>query len=117
MANVWGRRKGLGFFIEISQMLKNDEVIVLVGLTEKQKRKLPGNVIGITRTENANELAKVYTAADVFVNPTLEETFGLVNLEALACGTPVITFDTGGSIECIDQNTGFVVKKGNTCSY
>jgi putative colanic acid biosynthesis glycosyltransferase len=115
VANVWGRRKGLGFFIEISQMLKNDEVIVLVGLTEKQKRKLPGNVIGITRTENANELAKVYTAADVFVNPTLEETFGLVNLEALACGTPVITFDTGGSIECIDQNTGFVVKKGNTC--
>ncbi|NLC68593.1 MAG: glycosyltransferase, partial [Clostridiaceae bacterium] len=86
---------------------------VMVGLTEKQKKNLPKNIIGITRTNNVKELAEIYSAADVFVNPTLEEVLGLVNLEALACGTPVITFDTGGSVECVDEGCGIVVEKGN----
>ena len=83
----------------------------MVGLTEKQKKNLPKNIIGITRTNNIKELAEIYSAADVFVNPTLEDNFPTTNLEALACGTPVITFNTGGSVESIDNTTGFVVTK------
>lgn len=113
VANVWGRRKGFKYFIELSEKIKNDEAIVMVGLSKKQKESLPKNIIGITKTNNVKELAEIYTAADVFVNPTLEEVMGLTNVEALACGTPVITFDTGGSVECINKNTGIIVEKGN----
>lgn len=112
VANVWNKRKGYDYFIKLSEMLNQDEVIVMVGLTEKQKKNLPENIIGITRTHNAEELAKIYSAADVFVNPTLEDNFPTTNLEALACGTPVITFNTGGSPECIDESCGVVVEKG-----
>ena len=113
VANVWEEKKGIRYFYKLSSMLEKDEAIVLVGLTEKQKSELPKNIIGITRTNNTKELAEIYTMADVFVNPTLEEVLGLTNIEALACGTPVITFNTGGSIECIDENTGYIVEKGN----
>ena len=113
VANVWGRRKGMEYFIEISKKLKKDESIVLVGLSQEQQNKLPKNVIGISRTNSVNELAEIYTTADVFVNPTLEDNFPTTNLEALACGTPVITFDTGGSPEAVDDQTGIVVEKGN----
>ncbi len=113
VANIWERRKGFDYFIELSKLIKIDEIIVMVGLTEKQKRSLPDNIIGITRTNDVNELVEIYTAADVFVNPTLEDNFPTTNLEALACGTPVITFNTGGSAECIDGNCGMVVEKGN----
>jgi len=113
VASVWDRRKGLKYFIELAEKVSEDEVIVLVGLSDKQIEQIPKNVIGITRTNNVEELVDIYSSADVFVNPTLEEVMGLVNVEALACGTPVITFNTGGSIECIDAETGFVVEKGN----
>lgn len=113
VANVWGERKGFHYFIELSKKLKSDEIIVMVGLTDKQKHLLPKNIIGISRTNNIRELAEIYSAANVFINPTLEEVLGLVNLEALACGTPVITFNTGGSVESIDENCGIVVEKGN----
>ena len=86
---------------------------MLVGLSEGQLRGLPKNIIGIIRTNSAKELAEIYSSVDVFVNPTLEDNFPTTNLESLACGTPVITFDTGGSIECVDKDTGFVVEKGN----
>lgn len=113
VASTWDRRKGLEYFIDLSSKLEKGEIIVLVGLNEKQIATLPKNIIGISRTNNATELAEIYTAADIFVNPTLEEVFGMTNIEALACGTPVITFDTGGSPECIDDTTGLVVEKGN----
>lgn len=113
VASVWEERKGFNYFIKLSDQLQLDETIVLVGLTEEQKKKLPENIIGITRTNNIKELAKIYSAADVFVNPTLEDNFPTTNLEALSCGTPVITFNTGGSIECIDETTGFIIDKGN----
>ena len=113
VANKWDRRKGLEYFIELSRLINQDEVIVLVGLTEKQKNKLPSNIIGLKRTDSIKELVQIYSTADVFVNPTLEDNFPTTNLEALACGTPVITFNTGGSIESIDEETGFIVKKGD----
>ena len=89
------------------------EAIVLVGLSKNQLEQLPKDIIGITRTNNIEELAEIYTCADVFFNPTLEEVMGLTNVEAQACGTPVITFNTGGSIETVDNSTGFIVEKGD----
>jgi len=113
VANVWTRQKGFNYFFELANELKRDEVIVLVGVTEKQKKSLPFNILGISRTNSIQELAGIYSTADVFVNPTLEDNFPTVNLEALACGTPVITFDTGGSVESIKEDAGLIVEKGN----
>lgn len=104
----WGKRKGIDVFIELSKQLDNEYCIVLVGTNSELDKILPKNIISIHRTMNQKELAKIYTTADVFVNPTREEVLGMVNIEALACGTPVITFKTGGSPECIDINCGEV---------
>ena len=114
VASTWEKRKGLGYFIQLSEKLNQDEFqIILVGLSKQEIKTLPDNIIGITRTESTKALAELYSAADVFVNPTLEEALGLTNLEALACGTPAITFESGGSPETIDEETGLVVEKGN----
>jgi putative colanic acid biosynthesis glycosyltransferase len=113
VASVWDNRKGLGYFIQLSKEIKNDEVIVLVGLTEQQIKTLPKNIIGISKTNSAHELANIYSCADVFINTTLEDNFPTTNIEALACGTPVVTFRTGGSVESIDKSCGIVAEKGN----
>jgi glycosyltransferase involved in cell wall biosynthesis len=113
VANKWEKRKGFEYFIELSKLIEPDEATLLVGLSKNQIKQLPKNIIGITRTNNVKELAEIYTVVDVFFNPSLEENFPTVNLESLACGTPVITFNTGGSIETIDDTTGFIVKKGD----
>lgn len=113
IANVWEKRKGLDDFIALSKILPSDTKIVLVGLTEKQIASLPSNIIGITRTANINELVELYSIADVFVNPTKEDNFPTVNLEALACGTPVITYNTGGSGEMLNEKCGIVVPTGD----
>jgi len=105
----WGKRKGLDVFIELSKRLDGRFQIVLVGTNDCIDNQLPDNIISIHRTKDQKELAEIYSAADVFVNPTREDNFPTVNLEALACGTPVITFNTGGSPECIDENCGVVV--------
>lgn len=110
VANVWEERKGLKYFFELSKLLNEDEVIVLVGLSRKQKKNLPKNIIGLSKTHSVKELVEIYTAADVFVNPTLEDNFPTVNLEAQACGTFVITFDSGGAKETLSSvNNGVVV--------
>ena len=107
----WGVRKGLDVFIELSKRLPNNEYkIVLVGTNEEIDTQLPSNIISIHKTHNQSELAKIYTAADVFVNPTREDTFPTVNIESLACGTPVVTFDAGGSPEILNDLCGRVVK-------
>ena len=111
VASVWDKRKGLDDFIKLSEMLDSTYSVVLVGISEKQKRRLPEGIIGITRTNNTTQLAEIYTAADVFVNPTYEDNYPTVNLEAQACGTPVITYNTGGSPESV--NADAVVAKGN----
>lgn len=99
VAAVWDKRKGLNTFIELAQKLDSTYQIILVGLSRKQLENLPDNVIGIEKTNNVEELIKLYSAADVFVNPTLEDNYPTTNIEAIACGTPVISFDTGGSSE------------------
>lgn len=113
IANIWEKRKGLDDFIELSKILPNNIKIVLVGLTEKQIAALPSNIVGITRTANINELVELYSAADIFVNPTKEDNFPTVNIEAIACGTPVITYNTGGSGEMLNEKCGIVVLTGD----
>ena len=113
VANIWGKRKGFLDFIELSKNLSADEIIILIGLTKAQIKELPPNIIGIEKTTNINKLAELYSLADIFINPTWEDNFPTTNLEALSCGTPVITYDTGGSSEAISAETGFVIKKGN----
>lgn len=106
----WGKRKGLDVFIELQKRLDKDKYqIVLVGTDDNVDKLLPKEIISIHRTQNQTELAEIYTAADLFVNPTREENYPTVNMESIACGTPVITFRTGGSPEILTEKTGLVV--------
>ena len=113
IANIWEPRKGLKDFFDLSILLNDQFQIVLVGLNSRQIKQLPNNIIGIKRTESVNELVELYQDSDVFVNPTYEDNFPTTNLESLACGTPVITYKTGGSPEAIDDSTGIIVEQGN----
>lgn len=99
VAAVWDKRKGLSSFIELSKKLDDTYRIILVGLTKEQIKDLPSNMIGIERTNSVKELVELYSAAAIFVNPTLEDNYPTTNIEAIACGTPVVTYDTGGSPE------------------
>jgi glycosyltransferase involved in cell wall biosynthesis len=112
VASNW-YRKGLDDFIALRTMLPNNYSIVLVGLSDKEKKLLPNNIIGIERTENVDELVALYSTSDVFFNPTWEDNFPTTNLEAMSCGTPVVTYNTGGSPEAITQETGIVVERGD----
>ena len=107
----WDSRKGIDVFVQLSKLLARHYKIVLVGINENIEKDIPSSIIKIKRTENQVELAEIYTAADVFVNPTREENFPTVNIEALACGTPVVTFRTGGSAEIIDSHSGISVEQ------
>ena len=112
VAGVWEARKGLPYLLELLNRLGGGYRLMLVGMDEKQRAALPAGAIGIGRTDSVEELAALYSAADMLVNPTLEDNFPTVNLEALACGTPVVTFRTGGSVESVDDATGRVADKG-----
>lgn len=109
VSNIWSSAKGFDIFIEMSELLNDDEVIVLVGVSQAQLSKLPKNIIGILRTTNVEELVEIYSAADVFVNPTFEDNYPTVNLEAIACGTTVVTFNSGGSPESANKGLSYVV--------
>lgn len=109
----WGYRKGLDVFLELEKRLDKNYQIVLVGTDENVDKQLPENIISIHRTQNQTELAEIYTAADLFVQPTREENYPTVNMEAIACGTPVLTFKTGGSPEIIDDTCGMVVERND----
>lgn len=112
----WDYRKGLDIFLDLHQKLDERFVIVLVGTTVEIDKQLPEGIISIHRTSNQHELAEIYTAADIFINPTREDNYPTVNMEAIACGTPVITFNTGGSPEIITPETGMVTKKNTADS-
>lgn len=117
VANIWEERKGLKIFSELASIIKKDEVIVLVGLTEKQIEELPKNIVGIKRTENQKELANIYTIADIFINPSIEETFSLVTVEAMACGQQVIVCGTSAPKELIDDNIGITIDDNKAINY
>lgn len=111
VASGWSGRKGLDVFLELACRLGREYQIILVGTDDKVDKLLPENIISIHRTQNQRELARLYSMADLFVNPTREDTYPTVNMEALACGTPVVTFRTGGSPESLDHTCGSVVDK------
>lgn len=113
VANVWNDRKGFNYFLDLAKKINSNQIIILVGLSKKQKRNLPSNIIGICRTNSINELVKIYSSANVYVNLTLEDTFPTTNIEALASGIPIITFNTGGSTEVINKETGIIIEQGN----
>ena len=113
VANVWDERKGLNDFYKLAQMLDEGYAIVLVGLSKKQMKALPKNTCGIQRTNSPQELAAIYTAADVFFNPTYEDNYPTVNLEAEACGTRVITYDAGGARETVHSSASQVIEVGD----
>lgn len=112
VASEWGKRKGLQDFCSLAERLGDDYAVVLVGLREVQK-DISEKIIGIQKTNSRKELAEIYSAATVFVNPTYEDTYPTVNLEALACGLPVITYRTGGSVEPINGSNGVIVEQGD----
>lgn len=113
VANAWNARKGLNDLLLLADRLGSTYQVVLIGLTERQLPDIPSNVLGLLRTANQTELAQWYTAADVFVNPTYEETFGLTTVEAQACGTPVIVYETDGCPETIAPGNGLLVTQGD----
>ena len=109
IANIWDKRKGLDDFLALSDALSEDYRIVLVGLSKAQIKKLPKNTIGIQRTENRKELAVLYSMAEMFINPSREESFSLVTVEAFACGTPVIVLNTSAVRELVTRENGLVI--------
>ena len=113
VASIWCEEKGWNDFMRLAERLNENERLVLVGVDEKHQAMLPKNVTGIRRTENIRQLAELYSAAEAFVNPTWQDNYPTVNLEAIACGTPVVTFRTGGSIEAVTEHTGLVVEQGD----
>ena len=111
VSNVWNKKKGFDDFIRLSKIIDNSYRIVLVGLNEKQNSLLTENMLGIQRTNNLKELCEIYSTADVFVNPSVEETMGLTTAEALACGTPVIVYNKTAVPEVPDDTCGVVLKE------
>ena len=114
VSSVWYPNKGELDIYKLRTVLPKDEYeITMVGLSAEQAKNLPKGIRGIQRTQNVLELAQLYSDADVLINPTYEDNFPTVNIEALACGTPVITYKTGGSPEAVDSKTGVVIEQGN----
>lgn len=113
VSNVWLPYKGIYDVFKLRVLLTDEYEITIVGLSKEQLNKLPLGIRGIQRTQNVQELVKLYNESDVLINPTYADTFPTVNLESLACGTPVVTYNTGGSPEAIDEKTGIVVEQGN----
>jgi glycosyltransferase involved in cell wall biosynthesis len=111
VSNRFNKSKGTDYFIRLANHLPEEYKLVLIGVKENQRRFFGNKVLTLPRTNNTKELAQFYSLADVFVNPTLQETQGLTNIEALACGTGVVTFNSGGSPDCIDESCGTVVAR------
>ncbi len=115
VAMPWTERKGLKDFLSLSKLLTEEYIIVLVGLNRQQIETLPYNIIGLERTTNVKELVDIYSAADVFINPSRDETMGMVTVEAIACGVPVVTYNETAVPERVNEENGFVVQSGDIC--
>ena len=111
VSSVWNRAKGIDDIYKLREILSDDYLITVVGLSKNQEKTLPLNITSVQRTQNVQKLVELYSESDVLINPTYADTFPTVNIEAFACGTPVITYRTGGSPEAIDEKTGVVVEQ------
>ena len=112
VASVWDERKGLKDFLALAELLPPEYQIVLIGLSPKQIGSLPENIMGLPRTNSMEELAQAYSAADVFVSPSTEETFGMTAMEARACGTEAIVYKNTACEEIVNQFGGIAVEWG-----
>lgn len=112
VASVWDRRKGLDDFIDLSRMLDESYRIVLIGLNEAQIAALPDRILGLPRTNSLQELVCAYSEADLFLNPSAEETFGMTTLEALCCGTAAVVYENTACEEIVAAFGGLAVPKG-----
>lgn len=113
VASKWTDRKGLNDFIRLADKLGENDRIVLVGVSPKQASGLPSCIIPIERTDSLYDLSALYSTADVYLNLSAEESFGMTTIEAMACGTPIVTYDSTASPELISTGTGYVVKRGD----
>ena len=114
VSSTWVKSKGIEDFYALANILPEEYQVVLVGLSEKQISALPSNIVGVERTDSVQQLAELYTAATVFVNPTYEDNYPTTNVEAIACGTPVVTYLTGGSAEIVEKSgMGAIVNQGD----
>lgn len=109
VADVWSKRKGVEDFLKLGKVLSEEYVIVMVGMSRRKIKHLPENIIGIPHTENMEKLAELYSEAHIFINPSLEESFSLVTVEAMACGTPAIVLDTSAVKELITDTNGIIL--------
>lgn len=111
VSSNWTKEKGIEYFINLANEInENDEfVVVIVGLTKKQIKSMPKNIIGIQKIEKIEELVKIYSVADVFFNPSIQETFSMVTLEAMACGVPCVVFNSTATPELIDNKVGIII--------
>jgi len=116
VASPWSRKKGFYDFIQLSRLLEDDTILVIIGLNKSQLKKIPKNIIGLTRTENQEQLRDFYATSDVYMNLSVEETFGMTTAEAMSCGTPVIVYNSTASPELIDNKTGILVEKADFIS-
>jgi len=117
VAGIWEKRKGLDLLVHLADKITEEYVIVLVGLNKHQIKSMPRNIIGIERTENKEELASLYSAAYIFINPSMEESFSLVTVEAMSCGIPVIALDTSAVKELIDEECGVILHENQVQNY
>lgn len=117
VAGIWSKNKGMADFLSMAQIFPTEYQIVLVGLSKRQRKRLPANITGIQRTDNRDELAMLYSAAEIFINPSLEESFSLVTVEAIACGTPVIVLDTSAVKELVCDKNGIVLDRHEAEDY
>ncbi len=118
VASVWEASKGIFDFVKLRELLPADQyAIVLVGVDDRTAKILPQGIVTVKRTNNVEELAEIYSVADVFLNPTWQDSFPTTNLEAMACGTPVVTYRTGGSPESLTEKTGKVVEQGDLVAF
>ena len=112
VANIWDNRKGWNDIVELSYYCRDKAQLIVVGVSAEQKKALSEGTLAISRTESKEELAQLYSDATVFFNPTYEDNYPTVNLEAVSCHTPIVTYDTGGSPEIFKYgNWGRVIKK------
>lgn len=108
----WDYSKGLDVFVQLNTLIDHSKFqIVLVGVTDAIRKKLPNDIVALDKITNQSELIEIYNEADYLINPTRQEVFGLVNVEALACGTPVIAFPTGGCVEVVNESCGYITKE------
>jgi glycosyltransferase involved in cell wall biosynthesis len=116
VATPWTERKGLNDFIELSKILNKDAIIVLIGLSKNQMKLMPKNIVSLPKVNNKNILANHYRSANLFLNLSIAETFGLTTVEAMACGTPVVVYNATASPELISKGTGYIVDKHDILS-